>query len=64
MYAAILDHHEMAEKRRGNHQQISAVQDGDLIRTEIKEPRPPLLVRVSDSLKRKRQLSIDTEMAV
>ncbi len=37
MYAAILDHHEIAEEQRGNYQQISAVQDGDLIRTEIKE---------------------------
>ena len=46
-----------------NHQQIGAVQDGDVIRMEIKELGPALVVRISDPLKRKWPRGIDKEMA-
>jgi 2-keto-4-pentenoate hydratase/2-oxohepta-3-ene-1,7-dioic acid hydratase in catechol pathway len=46
-----------------NHQQIGAVQDGDIIRMEIKELGPALVIRISDPLKRKWPRGIDTEMA-
>ena len=46
-----------------NHQQIGAVQDGDILRMEIKELGPALVVRISDPLKRKWPRGIDTEMA-
>ena len=46
-----------------NHQQIGAVQDGDVIRMEIKELGPPLIIRISDPSKREWPRGIDTEMA-
>ena len=46
-----------------NHQQIGAVQDGDVIRMEIKELGPSLVIKISDPLKRKWPRGIDTEMA-
>jgi 2-keto-4-pentenoate hydratase/2-oxohepta-3-ene-1,7-dioic acid hydratase in catechol pathway len=46
-----------------NHQQIGAVQDGDIIRMEIKELGPALVIRIRDPLKRKWPRGIDTEMA-
>jgi 2-keto-4-pentenoate hydratase/2-oxohepta-3-ene-1,7-dioic acid hydratase in catechol pathway len=46
-----------------NHQQIGAVQDGDVIRMEIKELGPSLTIRISDSLKREWPRGIDTDMA-
>jgi 2-keto-4-pentenoate hydratase/2-oxohepta-3-ene-1,7-dioic acid hydratase in catechol pathway len=46
-----------------NHQQIGAVQDGDLIRMEIQEMGPPLVIRISDPSKREWPRGIDTEMA-
>jgi 2-keto-4-pentenoate hydratase/2-oxohepta-3-ene-1,7-dioic acid hydratase in catechol pathway len=46
-----------------NHQQIGAVQDGDLLRIEIKGLGPPLLIRVHDALQRQWPRGIDTEMA-
>lgn len=46
-----------------NHQQIGAVQDGDVIRMEIQELGPPLIIRVSDPSKREWPRGIDTEMA-
>lgn len=46
-----------------NHQQIGAVQDGDIIRMEIKEFGPPLVVHISDPSKREWPRGIDTEMA-
>jgi hypothetical protein len=64
MCAAILERYEIVEKQGGHHQSGSAVQESNRTRTKIKELKPPLLIRISDSLKRKRQLGIDTEMAV
>ena len=46
-----------------NHQQIGAVQDGDLIRMEIKELGLPLEIRISDPSKREWPRGIDNEMA-
>ena len=46
-----------------NHQQIGAVQDGDIIRMEIKELGPALEMRISDPLKREWPRGIDTQMA-
>jgi 2-keto-4-pentenoate hydratase/2-oxohepta-3-ene-1,7-dioic acid hydratase in catechol pathway len=46
-----------------NHQQIGAVQDGDLIRMEIDGLGPPLVIRIHDVLQRKWPRGIDTEMA-
>ena len=46
-----------------NHQQIGAVQDGDLLRMEIKELGPALVVRIRDPLKREWPRGIDTDMA-
>ena len=46
-----------------NHQQIGAVQDGDIIRMEIKELGPALVIRIRDLLKRTWPRGIDTEMA-
>ena len=46
-----------------NHQQIGAVQDGDVIRMEVKELGPPLVVRISDPSKREWPRGIDKEMA-
>ena len=46
-----------------NHQQIGAMQDGDVIRMEIKELGPPLVIRISDPSKREWPRGIDTETA-
>jgi len=46
-----------------NHQQIGAVQDGDRLRMEIEGLGPPLLIHISDPLKRQWPRGIDTEMA-
>ncbi len=46
-----------------NHQQIGAVQDGDVIRMEIKELGPALVIRISDPSKREWPRGIDTDMA-
>jgi 2-keto-4-pentenoate hydratase/2-oxohepta-3-ene-1,7-dioic acid hydratase in catechol pathway len=46
-----------------NHQQIGAVQDGDVIRMEVKELGPPLVIRISDPSKREWPRGVDTEMA-
>src|SRR5438093_11812301 len=46
-----------------NHQQIGAVQDGDRLRMEIEGLGLPLLIRISDALKRQWPRGIDTEMA-
>ncbi len=46
-----------------NHQQIGAVQDGDVIRMQIDELGPPLVIRISDPSKREWPRGIDTEMA-
>ena len=46
-----------------NHQQIGAVQDGDVIRMEIEGFGPPLLIRIRDPLQRKWLRGIDAEMA-
>jgi 2-keto-4-pentenoate hydratase/2-oxohepta-3-ene-1,7-dioic acid hydratase in catechol pathway len=46
-----------------NHQQIGAVQDGDLIRMEIDGFGPPLVIRIRDPLQRQWPRGIDTEMA-
>ncbi len=43
-----------------NHQQIGPMQDGDVIRMEIAELGPPLIVKISDPLKRKWPRGIDT----
>ena len=46
-----------------NHQQIGAVQDGDVIRMEIKELGPPLVVKIYDPLKREWPRGIDHAFA-
>ena len=46
-----------------NHQQIGAVQEGDVIRMEIKELGPALEIRISDPSNREWARGIDTEMA-
>lgn len=46
-----------------NHQQIGAVQDGDLLRMEIEGLGPPLYIRVHDASRRQWPRGIDTEMA-
>jgi 2-keto-4-pentenoate hydratase/2-oxohepta-3-ene-1,7-dioic acid hydratase in catechol pathway len=46
-----------------NHQQIGAVQHGDLIRMEITGLGPPLVIRISDQSNREWPRGIDTEMA-
>ena len=46
-----------------NHQQIGAVQDGDIIRMEIRELGPSLVIKISDPLKREWPRGIDKEMA-
>jgi 2-keto-4-pentenoate hydratase/2-oxohepta-3-ene-1,7-dioic acid hydratase in catechol pathway len=46
-----------------NHQQIGAVQDGDVIRMEVEELGPSLVIRISDPSKREWPRGIDTEMA-
>jgi 2-keto-4-pentenoate hydratase/2-oxohepta-3-ene-1,7-dioic acid hydratase in catechol pathway len=46
-----------------NHQQIGAVQDGDLLRMEIEGFGPPLMLRIHDALQRQWPRGIDTEMA-
>ena len=46
-----------------NHQQIGAVQDGDVIRMEVRELGPPLVIRISDPSKREWPRGVDTEMA-
>ena len=45
-----------------NHQQIGAMQDGDVIRMEIKELGPSLVIHISDPSKREWPRGIDTEM--
>jgi 2-keto-4-pentenoate hydratase/2-oxohepta-3-ene-1,7-dioic acid hydratase in catechol pathway len=46
-----------------NHQQIGAVQDGDLLRMEIAELGPALVIRIRDPLKREWPRGIDSDMA-
>ncbi len=46
-----------------NHQQIGAVQDGDVIRMEIEGLGPQLVIRISDPSKREWPRGIDREMA-
>ena len=46
-----------------NHQQIGAMQDGDVIRMEIAELGPPLVISISDPSKREWPRGIDTDMA-
>jgi 2-keto-4-pentenoate hydratase/2-oxohepta-3-ene-1,7-dioic acid hydratase in catechol pathway len=46
-----------------NHQQIGAVQNGDLIRMEIDRLGPPLVIRIRDPLQRQWPRGIDTKMA-
>src|SRR5919198_1318433 len=46
-----------------NHQQIGAVQDGDILRMEIEGLGPALVIRIRDPLKRTWPRGIDTEMA-
>ena len=46
-----------------NHQQMGAVQDGDVIRMEIAEMGPPLVVHIADPLKREWPRGIDQAMA-
>jgi 2-keto-4-pentenoate hydratase/2-oxohepta-3-ene-1,7-dioic acid hydratase in catechol pathway len=46
-----------------NHQQIGAVQDGDVIRMEVKELGPSLIIRISDPSHREWPRGIDKEMA-
>ena len=46
-----------------NHQEIGAVQDGDVIRMEIAEFGPPLVVRISDPSKRTWPRGIDKTFA-
>jgi 2-keto-4-pentenoate hydratase/2-oxohepta-3-ene-1,7-dioic acid hydratase in catechol pathway len=46
-----------------NHQQIGAVQDGDLLRMEIAGLGPPLVIRIRDPLQRQWPRGIDTAMA-
>jgi 2-keto-4-pentenoate hydratase/2-oxohepta-3-ene-1,7-dioic acid hydratase in catechol pathway len=45
-----------------NHQQIGAVQDGDVISMKINELGPPLVIHISDPMKRKWPRGIDTAM--
>ena len=45
-----------------NHQQIGAVQDGDVIRMEIENMGPPLMITISDPSKREWPRGIDTAM--
>jgi 2-keto-4-pentenoate hydratase/2-oxohepta-3-ene-1,7-dioic acid hydratase in catechol pathway len=46
-----------------NHQQIGAVQDGDVLRMEIENLGPSLVVHISDPSMREWPRGIDTEMA-
>jgi len=46
-----------------NHQQIGAIQDGDVLRMEIENMGPPLVIHISDPSKREWPRGIDTEMA-
>ena len=46
-----------------NHQQIGAVQDGDVLRMEIEGLGPSLVIRIKDPLTREWPRGIDTEMA-
>ena len=46
-----------------NHQQIGAVQDGDVLRMEIGGLGPSLVIRIKDPLTREWPRGIDTEMA-
>ena len=46
-----------------NHQQIGAVQDGDVLRMEIENLGPALVIHISDPSKREWPRGIDTEMA-
>jgi 2-keto-4-pentenoate hydratase/2-oxohepta-3-ene-1,7-dioic acid hydratase in catechol pathway len=46
-----------------NHQQIGAVQDGDLLRMEIEGLGPALAIHIRDPLKREWPRGIDTDMA-
>ena len=46
-----------------NHQQIGAVQDGDVLRMEIENMGPPLIIHIADPSKREWPRGIDTEMA-
>ena len=46
-----------------NHQQIGAVQDGDVIRMEIKELGPSLIIRISDPSRREWPRGIDKQFA-
>ena len=46
-----------------NHQGIGAVQDGDLLRMEIENMGPALVIRISDPSKREWPRGIDTDFA-
>ena len=46
-----------------NHQQIGAVMDGDVIRMQIDELGPPLIIPISDPAKREWPRGIDHDMA-
>ena len=46
-----------------NHQQIGAVQNGDIIRMQVAELGPPLVISIRDSLMREWPRGIDKEMA-
>ena len=46
-----------------NHQQIGAVQDGDIIRMEIEGLGPPLIIKISDPSAREWPRGIDAEFA-
>ena len=46
-----------------NHQQIGAVQDGDVLRMEIENMGPPLVIYISDPSKREWPRGIDIETA-
>ena len=46
-----------------NHQQIGAVQDGDVLRMEIENMGPPLIINISDPSKREWPRGIDEKMA-
>ena len=46
-----------------NHQQIGAVQDGDVLRMEIENLGPALIIHISDPSKREWPRGIDKEMA-
>ena len=46
-----------------NHQQIGAVQDGDVLRMEIEGLGPALIIKISDTSQREWPRGIDAEFA-